>query len=183
MTNKSYEFDPCELDGSNQEEEPVTLDTWKPKPKKTELAQSEWRKNQIGDNFNQQPGIDDLRKIQALLKKKKPDSEIMRVYGVNAETLVAIKDNRYHPVDGISLDNLVKIYNEFERLDRKIDKIRGYVLMIFSILFPKQDWKDAYKVYRKTIKEDNLKKQAEKSEKSEKSEKPKKLKKKDEVQK
>ena len=105
MSEGSYYFDPTEIDNLDEDGE-ESLDNWKPKAKKQELTQSEWRKNQIGDNFNQEPGLDDLDKIHSLIRKKAPDSEIMRVFGINAHTLIAIKERRYCPVDGISLNNL-----------------------------------------------------------------------------
>src|SRR6185369_10416128 len=93
IMEQSYNFDPCTLDDSQDDE--VTLDNWKPTPKNDGIIQSEWRQKQIGNNFNQQPGIDELKKIDMYLKKKKSDADIMRAFGINAETLVAIKKNKY----------------------------------------------------------------------------------------
>ncbi len=88
------------------------------------LHKSEWRAEQNKGDYKQEPGIDDLYKINMHLKKKFPDHEIMEVFGITSETLVAIKRNCYDPVDGISLDNQSKIYKEFERVNKKLHKIK-----------------------------------------------------------
>jgi uncharacterized protein YktA (UPF0223 family) len=121
MSERSYEFDPCSIDGSDKEK--VTLDSWKPTEHNPEIVASKWREQQIGNNFNQQPGIDELQKIQMYLKRKAPDSEIMKAFGITSETLVAIKKDKYDPVEGISLDNQSKIYKEFKRLEERIDSL------------------------------------------------------------
>ncbi len=144
MGERSYEFDPCEVDGSNQEE-PESLDNWKPSLKKKAIVQSEWRKNQIGDNFNQQPGIDELKKIYMFLNKKASDAEIMQTFGITAEMLVAIKKEKYDPVDGISLDSQSKIYKEFENLGKQISKLRRMIDEMVNIMFPDKEGKDAFK--------------------------------------
>ncbi len=119
MSSRSYEFDPCSIDGSDKE---VTLDNWKPTVRTESIPKSEWRKVQNAGNYNQQPGIDELKKINMYLKRKYPDHQIMDSFGISSETLVAIKRDCYGPVDGISLDNQSKIYKEFTRLDKKIDR-------------------------------------------------------------
>ena len=101
------------MDASCNEE--ITLDNWKPSTQKKHIQKSEWREKQNNGDFNQSPGIDELYKINMYLKKKYPDSEIMDVFGITSETLVAIKRNCYDPIDGISLDNQSKIYKEFLR--------------------------------------------------------------------
>ncbi len=111
-----------------------TLDSWKPseKPPENVIVQSEWRKNQIGKNFNQRPGIDEVKKIKASLKTGKGgDSEIMRVFGINAETLIAIKKGNYHPVDGIIPERSLSRY-QLERLEtlEKAVKFMSEVLFI-----------------------------------------------------
>jgi len=131
--NNSYEFDPCTLDDS--EEDDITLDNWKPTPKENKIIQSKWRKAKIGENNNQEPGLDELNKIEMYLKRKSPDSEIMKVFGITAETLVAIKRGRYCPVDGIGLDNLSKIQNEFKRLDNALIKTRRGIEYLAKTLF------------------------------------------------
>lgn len=146
MSEGSYYFDPTEIDNLDEDGE-ESLDNWKPKAKKQELTQSEWRKNQIGDNFNQEPGLDDLDKIHSLIRKKAPDSEIMRVFGINAHTLIAIKERRYCPVDGISLNNLSKIHAEFNKVERRADRLWDHILMIFGLIFPDGSWQTAYKKY------------------------------------
>lgn len=135
MKEKSYEFDPCELDGSNLEnEENITLDNWQPSEKKKKLIQSEWRKNSIGKDFNQEPGIDDLKKINLYIKQKYSDSQIMNFFGINAETLIAIKQHRYSPFDGIQLDTYEKIHNEIKLMNDKIKYLQNGLDYLSNIL-------------------------------------------------
>lgn len=119
----SYEFDPCALDGSDQDDDFVSIDDWKPKPKKERVPKSDWRQLQNAGRCNVQPGIDDIRKIKYYLKKSMPDVEIMDVFGIDAATLLAIKRDKYCPIDGIALDNQSKIYNEFRKIEKTCDKI------------------------------------------------------------
>lgn len=139
MEKDFYEFDPCALDGSDVDEYGTeyenTLDTWKPTIKKPTIVQSAWRKEQIGNDFNQQPSIDDLRKIQMYLKKDVSDAEVMKVFGITAETIVAIKKDKYCPVDGIKLDNLSKIYKHFDYLEKKIHYLTRANNYISKLLF------------------------------------------------
>lgn len=119
----SYEFDPCTLDGSDQDDDFVSIDDWKPRPKKERVPKSEWRQVQNAGRCNVQPGIDDIKKIKMYLKKPYPDIEIMESFGIDAATLIAIKRDKYCPIDGISLDNQSKIYNEFRKIEKTYDKI------------------------------------------------------------
>lgn len=135
MIEESYEFDPCSIDGSDQEEEAETLDNWKPSSKQTKIIASKWRQDQIGGNYNQQPGLDELKKIHMYLKKKASDADIMHAFGITADTLIAIKKNKYDPIDGISLDNQSKIYKEFKRLEDKIDSLLRGINHIGKIMF------------------------------------------------
>ena len=135
MSEASYEFDPCSIDESDKEEEPVTLDNWKPSNEKPVIVASKWRQDAIGTNFNQQPGIDELHKIHMFLKKKASDAEIMKAFGITCETLVAIKKDKYDPVDGISLDNQSKIYKEFKRLEERIESVLRGINHIAEIMF------------------------------------------------
>ncbi len=144
MSERSYEFDPCEIDGSDKEDD-VTLDSWKPSVKKKVIVQSEWRKNQIGDNFNQQPGIDELKKIYSFLNKKASDADIMKTFGITAETLVAIKKDKYSPVDGISLDNQSKIYKEFKSLTDQIATLKRMIEVMVDTMFVDKISKDEFK--------------------------------------
>lgn len=130
----SYEFDPCTLDGSDKEDE-VTLDNWKPTERKPSLQKSQWRQDQNNGHCNLEPGIDELAKINMYVKKKYADSEIMSVFGINSETLVAIKRGCYSPVDGISLDNQSKIYKEFARIDKKLSTFLDAFKFIADNLF------------------------------------------------
>lgn len=153
MKEEFYDFDPCKVDGSDVEEEDfelfgldeddveeddeeeMTIDKWKPKQKQRSIVQSNWRKKLIGNDFNRNPGIDDLKKIKMYLNKKYPDFEIMETFGVNADTLAAIKKNKYCPVDGISLDNLSKIHNAFDLLEKHVTKVKRGIKYLSDILF------------------------------------------------
>lgn len=145
MSEASYDFDPCSIDGSDQEDEEVTLDNWKPSEKKSKIVASKWRQEQIDGNYNQQPGLDELNKIHMYLMKKESDSDIMNAFGINAETLVAIKKDKYDPVDGISLDNQSKIYKEFNRLEDRIDSLLRGIDYIAECMFSSKKDKAAYK--------------------------------------
>ena len=151
----SYEFDPCNIDGSDEEiEEEVTLDNWKPTKEKPKIVPSKWRQEQIGKNYNQQPNIDDLKKIHMFLKKKASDADIMHAFGINAETLIAIKKDKYDPVDGISLDNQSKIYKEFKKLEEKIESLFRGINHIADIMFiEKKDRTEFKKSFKKPKKE------------------------------
>jgi hypothetical protein len=145
MSEASYEFDPCSIDESDKEDEPVTLDNWKPSTEKPKIVPSKWREEQIGTNFNQQPGIDVLNKIHMYLKKKASDADIMHAFGISAETLIAIKKDKYDPVDGISLDNQSKIYKEFKRIEDRIDSLLRGINNIAECIFIDKKSKDEYK--------------------------------------
>jgi len=140
----SYEFDPCSIEENNEDEE-VSLDNWKPRKKEKTIIQSEWRKNQIGNDFNQQPGLDDLNKIQMYLKKNRPDAEIMKAFGVSAEMLVAIKKENYSPVEGISCDNLSKIQNEFKKINKTIMQLKRGVDYITKAIFQNKNELNKFK--------------------------------------
>ncbi len=103
-------------------EEEVTLDNWKPSEKVRTLQKSQWRSDKNSSGGNEQPGLDELRKINMFLKQKYPDHQIMDAFGITSETLVAIKRNCYDPVEGISLDNQSKIYKEFRRIEKALDE-------------------------------------------------------------
>lgn len=145
MSEASYEFDPCTLDGSDQDEEPVTLDNWKPSVKKSKIVPSKWREEAIGTNFNQQPGLDELHKILMYLKKKASDAEIMNAFGITAETLIAIKKDKYDPIDGISLDNQSKIYKEFKRIEDRIESLLRGINFIAECMFVDKEDKAKFK--------------------------------------
>jgi len=104
-------------------DEHITLDNWKPREKLNTLIKSQWRKESNNGNYNQLPGLDEIRKIKMNIKKGKNDYEIMEVFGIDCETLIAIKKDKYHPVDGISLDNLSKIYKAFGLIEKKMTNI------------------------------------------------------------
>ncbi len=139
MNEGVYEFDPCEIDGSNEDgdenEEEVSLDNWQPIIVRKKIVQSNWRKDQIKNNFNQQPSLDDVRKIHAYLNKETPDSEILEAFGITSETLVAIKKDKYCPVDGIKFDTLTKIYKHFDFLERKLKYLSRANKYISKLIF------------------------------------------------
>lgn len=152
MSEASYDFDPCSIDGSDQEE-PVTLDNWKPSTEKPKIIASKWREESIGNNFNQQPGLDELNKIHMYLKKKASDADIMKAFGITADTLIAIKKDKYDPIDGISLDNQSKIYKEFKRIEDKIESLLRGINYIAEIMFidkkEKSEFKKSFKKPKK----------------------------------
>lgn len=154
----SYEIDPCSLDESDydyDENVNINIDNWKPTAKRKTIIPSKWRQEQINGNFNQEPSIDDLKKILTYIKNDYSDAEIMHSFGINAKTMTAIKENRYSPVDGISLDNLSKIYSEFNKTHRAIEKIYELLNFFKHILMIKDsDFKD----YQKKKKEEQSQK-------------------------
>lgn len=82
----------------------------------------------------------------------------MRVFGINAETLVAIKKGRYCPVEGIALDNLSKIHAEFNRLDNALTKVRRGIEYLAETLFiDKKDLQDFKNYCDKKMKEKPVK--------------------------
>lgn len=136
MMSASYEFDPCSIDGSDKE---VTLDSWTPTVKEVGVPKSEWRQKQNDGNQNQQPGIDELKKINMFLKRKYPDHQIMDAFGITSETLVAIKRECFSPVTGISLDNQSKIYKEFTSIDKKLDRVFEALKFLVDNVFSTKD--------------------------------------------
>lgn len=129
MTQGSYEFDPCSVDGSDEvedSEEEVTLDSWKPSPKKDILREpSKWRQEQNSKGYGfMNPGLDEIKKIRHYLRNKRSDLEIMDTFAINADTLFAIKNNRFDAVDGI-IDNQTDILFKTTALhERRIDDIK-----------------------------------------------------------
>ena len=145
MNGQSYEFDPCSIDESDKQEEKITLDNWKPTSEKPKIIASTWRQESIGTDFNQQPGIDELHKIKMYLKKKTSDSDVMKAFGITAETLIAIKKDKYDPVDGISLDNQSKIYKEFRNIESKIEGFLRGLNYMADVMFIDKEEKDKFK--------------------------------------
>lgn len=82
-------------------EDVSSIDNWKPTPKIRKIPKSAWRRKQIGNDFNQQPGFHDLKRIYFYLNNKYADYDIMEAFGISAEVLVAIKKGFYDPVEGI----------------------------------------------------------------------------------
>jgi len=136
----SYEFDPCTVDGSQDDEE-VTLDTWKPTIRNNNFrTKSEWRQKQISEGLGyMNPGLDEIKKIRAYLKNRQSDIEIMEQFGINADTLFAIKMNRYDAVEGIIDDQVSLIFKQCNLLEKRIDtikedKIKGLTKSIQEII-------------------------------------------------
>lgn len=111
------------LKNTSLDEDEFTLDTWSPKKTLPCIPKSQWRQEYNEKMPHSSPGLDDLRKIKLYIKKKYPDCQIMDAFNINCDTLVAIKNNCYCPVEGISLDNLSKISKEFSRVEKKLDRI------------------------------------------------------------
>lgn len=124
MTQGSYEFDPCSVDGSDQlpDEEEVTLDNWKPSPKKEVFrTPSKWRQELNSQGYGyMEPGLDEIKKIRAYLKNKIDDIEIMQQFAINADTLFAIKANRFDPVEGIINNQTDVLFKKQELLEKRI---------------------------------------------------------------
>ncbi len=133
MLDRSFSMD-SNVDDYEQDDF-VSIDEWKPSEKKNVVIPSSWRKKQIGDYFNQQPGLDEIKKIKRFLRQKKPDAEIMNAFGITCDVLSAIKTDRYSPVEGISLDNLSKIYKEHVRIEERINKLQRGLNYIAKVLF------------------------------------------------
>lgn len=123
MQELSYEFDPCSLDGSDQDVNYVSIDDWTPRVVPPRVPKSDWRAAQNNGCHDNQPGIDDINKIKMYIKKRFADAQIMDVFGITAETLVAIKNNHFCPIEGITLDNQSKIYNEFNKITKITNKL------------------------------------------------------------
>lgn len=127
MQEATYEFDPAELDGSQDDpEESVTLDNWKPTPKTHSFrAPSKWRHemNCRGLGY-MEPGLDEIHKIRTYLKNKISDLEIMDQFAINADTLTAIKNNRYDPVDGILENQNQVLQRKCDLLEKRIEDIK-----------------------------------------------------------
>lgn len=138
----SYDFDSCALNNSNENDE-LTLDNWNPSSKQKKMIQPQWRKDQIGTNFNQQPGLDDVKKIKIFVKKKIPDFEIMHYFGINSETLAAIKQGKYCPAEGILINDLETMGKELKRINEILIKARRANDYIAQVLFiDNKDYKD-----------------------------------------
>ncbi len=116
-------------------DEHITLDNWKPTTKINTMVKSQWRKEANGDHFDQKPGLDEIRKIKTHIKKSKKDYEIMEAFGIDCETLIAIKKDKYHPIDGISMDNLSKIYKAFGLIEKKITNLYQALNMLSDNAF------------------------------------------------
>lgn len=123
----------------------ITLDNWRPSIKENKPVLSEWRKKQIGENFDQQPALDELKKINSKIEKGMSDSDIMKFFGITCDTLLAIKNDRYSPINGISLDNLGKIWSEFEKIERKINRMMNGLNYMAEIMFVNKSEFDEYK--------------------------------------
>lgn len=98
-----------------EEQDQISIDTWKPTITPSHIIQSDWRKKEIGDNFDGRPSLDDLLKIRKHLKRLVPDYQIMQTFGISANTLMAIKRDKYCPVDGILTDNFMTQLEEFKK--------------------------------------------------------------------
>jgi hypothetical protein len=71
----------------------------------------------------------------------------MQIFGITAETLVAIKNGNYSPIYGISLDSLGKIQKEFKSLHKSINQLERACDYISKIIFPLKVDKSKYDSY------------------------------------
>lgn len=108
---------------NNMNDMDVTIDNWKPEFREKKIIQSEWRKQQNNNDFNQSVGRDELKKIKFAIKNKYADHEIMKTYGINAETLIAVKENKINPELGIMRGKLEE--DETYKLIKKVNKLQG----------------------------------------------------------
>jgi len=137
MQEATYEFDPAELDGSQDDlESEVTLDNWKPTPKTHNFrTPSKWRNemNCRGLGY-MEPGLDEIHKIRVYLKNKISDLEIMDTFAINADTLSAIKNNRYDPVDGMMENQNQVLQRKCDLLEKRIEDIKKKIKSQVTIL-------------------------------------------------
>ena len=110
----------------------ISMDDWKPNIPEKKLIQSKWRKETIGDNYNQDVGLDELRKINVAIKKKFPDHEILKAYGITAETLVRIKEGKLNPETGNTRGKL-DMDNNFDEMLAMRKKISVLQTRIYGI--------------------------------------------------
>lgn len=89
------------ISGLDNNDEKITLDDWKFREKVNKIIMSEWRQKQNKNHPTEKPGLDDLRKIKMHLKKKYPDEDIIKAFGITMKILIAIKKDKYDCVDGI----------------------------------------------------------------------------------
>lgn len=126
----------------------VSIDEWKPNLPEKKLIQSKWRKEIIGDNYNQEVGLDELKKINMALKKKRPDYEILQAYGISSETLVRIKEGKLTPDTGNmrgklesdnNFDELLAIRKKINVLQSRIYGITSTFKELAKILYSDKD--------------------------------------------
>lgn len=131
----------------------ATLDNWKPNFPEKKLVQSDWRKQQNKNDFNQEVGRDELKKIKLAIKNKFPDHEIMQTYGISAETLVRVKENKINPELGemrgtLNYDSESKDINAlFKKVNKLQDSLYGikYALKELSkILFSEEEYQKEF---------------------------------------
>jgi len=126
----SYTFDPCSLDAEEVEEK-ITLDNWRPRIiDESKIVRSNWRDQQNKGLEDIQPGLDELKKILVYIKKNKSETSIMDTFKISAETLIAIKKGLYDPVDGIYLDDHIKVIKQFQKVDKKLTKLQNAITFI-----------------------------------------------------
>lgn len=141
--DKSYYFDPSSLDREDENREDVseeiTLDDWKPRKKGNKLIKSDWRRKQNGNDHNLQPSFDDVKKIKVYLQKRYPDIEIMEAFAISGDTLVAIKKDKYCPVEGILFDDLELVFDEIKNIKSAIKKLQKETSYIATNFFNDPD--------------------------------------------
>lgn len=73
----------------------ITLDNWKPSPKKEGSIRSKWRSEQYKGKKYVQPGYSEVRRIRCLLSKGVSDRQVCEAYMLSGRTLSAIKRGEY----------------------------------------------------------------------------------------
>lgn len=103
--------------------------------KRKKIIPSNWRLLRNAGETNILPGYDDLNKILMFMKKGAHDCEIMEAFGLNAMTMQAIRDDRYHPVDGVDYDTLTKIQNEFIKHEKQIEVLVSAITELVDTIY------------------------------------------------
>tara|TARA_R110000868_G_scaffold177028_6_gene415277 strand:+ start:274 stop:816 length:543 start_codon:yes stop_codon:yes gene_type:complete len=91
----------------SKDEEVMSLDDWKPAPKKNVFrAPSKWRARQNKEfTANHFPDTDEFNKIKSYLKHGVKDDEITKTFNVSSKTLAKIKSGQFFPIGSIDSYN------------------------------------------------------------------------------
>lgn len=137
-----------------------SIEDWRPSViKRRTVPISAWRQAQIAGNYNQKVGARDLKKIQGFIKRGAPEFEILESFGISAETLIAIKKNRYEAGTGIVDDRVEFVLEDIKPLLKKAHKYRKALDSIAVNLFPNhKDFAEATLYFIQQMQRDKLKK-------------------------